>query len=162
MAAKSRHQSRDHEARLSRELEMRLVPGSGCGPYRVGDLVNDSWYLEAKSFKDGRIRFSHGWFTQAKNQAAMIGKKHTVVALYMVTRPVKYTGGRDFFVLDRRPEGVEACSKKRTGDTVRLTEDFLSSIAPGQYGAIVGPKQTHYVVHLKDLKGVMNEYKEEH
>lgn len=66
---KNRHQSKKQEKRMSEITGMAQVPGSGSGPFRLGDLKGRGWHLEDKSTRQSYWDFERLVWTKIKKQS---------------------------------------------------------------------------------------------
>lgn len=151
---KNRKQGQKHETGLGRATGLTQVPGSGSGMYKLGDLANDDWHLEAKSTRSGVIRFDQKWVDKASRQARRLDRNHIAIAIQFVNRMDDHRGELEAVAVRSLPDPdmVRLDPIVSTTRTIGIAQKALAGLAPGKTIPLVLPEYPHlYLLTISDF-----------
>lgn len=94
------------EKATSKQLDGRLVSGSGCGRMK-GDIEHGSQLIEHKSTKARSMKLDKEWLEKIEKQAFQVGKEPVLVLEFQETMPW-YCQRWALIPLDRLQELLES------------------------------------------------------
>lgn len=93
----TRDYSYEQEKRIAKKLGGKVVANSGGTRFGAGDVLTDTFLIEAKTSTTDKNSFSvkKEWIIKAKEQAFEQGKSNFAIA-------INFGSGSDFYIIDER------------------------------------------------------------
>lgn len=155
----NRKQGQKHEETLARRSGLELVPGSGSGMYKHGDLYSKEWHVEAKSTRQATMTFQSKWFSKLHNQAVRACRPKAALCFEYLRRDPEYSGHLEFAALLQEPEGefLKDLGKK-VSDSFSLKQVVFQELSGDKYITLDVEKQgSTYPVYFVTLEHFLRE-----